>query len=67
MVVVIVVMKGCEDCIFYYVDVVIWYGVGESEIVEVFDVVVEMGGGLVLMYVGKVLEFVWVLCQLKNV
>lgn len=52
----IAVAKGCEDCILYHVDAAIRHGAQESELVEVLDVAIEMGGGPAVMYGARALE-----------
>lgn len=52
----IAVAKGCEDCILYHVDGARRHGAEESDLIEVLEVAVEMGGGPALMYAGKALE-----------
>lgn len=50
------VTQGCDDCILYHVDAAKKHGAEESELVEVLEVAVEMGGGPAVMYAAKALE-----------
>lgn len=52
----IAVGKGCEDCILYHLDAARKHGAGESDLMEVLEVAVEMGGGPAVMYGAKALE-----------
>lgn len=52
----IAVAKGCDDCIHSHIDGARRHGAEESDLIEVPEVAVEMGGGPALMYAGKALE-----------
>ena len=52
----IAITQGCDDCILYHVDAAVKHGAERTDLIEVVNVAVEMGGGPAVMYATKALQ-----------